>query len=361
MLEDLKSGWTNADHASAVARKEWKELPLFSELEHPAVQICQEYDSSVASDRYSIHRSATKAAGFKVVEARDKSVGPGWRTAIVKYLDENWAVFADTHNNFHRSAPVQFKNKGRSAVMPTQGDVDIRKFKLAQQGTRDEVNFWRAGLVRATLSVFAQAWRSKRFSASISLPEPPAHLLPDGVRVLGATLDIELLRDGDDGCSVEAFVPPGDDMFVEVILALSPPLHVSDPISDSLLVTVLPAITRQEDRWTRNANYSKDNGQLLCNAILTFAEVERLLFASEVEGELIDGIPEPQPTSVCHYVNGSSIVDSVVNKTPMRSACGMWLVSSQNPAGMDVCEKCIEELPDFSAVKDLLRQRIDRV
>ena len=183
-------------------------------------------------------------------------------------------------------------------------------------------------------------------------------MMPPGITRIGATLEIELLRDGnnsdeDDDLNVAA----DGEILVEVILQLSPPAHVTDPISDQLMLTVLPTIALNEDRWAGSAVYGKD-GKLFHTVVLSVAEVERLLFAVEVEGEFKDGIPEAQPSSRAHYVSAAAIVDSVVNGSPMRSACSVWLVSRQDPDGLEVCEKCIEQLPDASMVREILRRRI---
>src|SRR5680860_94442 len=121
LLAGLKTGWTDPEHARLVAQKSWAELPLLSQLSHPAIAICQGYDPDVNSGAYSLHRESTKRAGFTVIEARDKSVGPGWRTAIVKNEDEFWAANAESHDAFHRSSPAQFKQH-RTDMLPTKED-----------------------------------------------------------------------------------------------------------------------------------------------------------------------------------------------------------------------------------------------
>ena len=355
MLAGLKSGWTDPEQARLVAEKRWTELPPLSQLSHPAIAICQGYDPAVNSGAYSIHLESTKRAGFTVVEARDKSVGPGWRTAIVKHEDEFWAAYADSHDAFHKSSPAQFK-KHKTDMLPTKDDIDRRKYMLAHEEINADQRQWRADLVRATLSAFAEAFaNAPTYSAKIMLPEPPSSLLKESLTV-GAEVSFELLVP--EGGASGTLFPLDDEMEIEIVLTLGPAMHITTPITDTIMSTVLPSIARNEDRWTRDATYSRFDDNLVAVAHLNSAEVEQLLYAAEVDGELSGGIPETAPSTLAHYVSASTIVDSVVYKAPMRSACGTWLVSSQDPTGMEVCPKCVDQLPDMSAMRDMLRQRI---
>ena len=357
MLSSLKSGWTDTTHESLVASKKWKLLPPFSELGHPAIQACHGFESNQQSDRFTRHESATQAAGYAVFEARDTRKGPGWRTAIIRFDDAYWAVFANTHKSFHSTVAARFKHD-RINLEPTPDDIDWRRYKNGEAVTKEEVSVWRKDVVRATLSVFREAWSDAEHSASVTLPEPPASVMPKGVARIGAKIDVELLvADDDDGEASGSAESVDAGAFVEVVLAITPPVHVTDPISDQLMQTVLPTIAPDEDRWTGSAIYSK-GGQLLHSTLLSANEVEQLLFASELKSETAGQIPKSRPTSHAHYVSASTIVESVVSGRPMRSACGIWLVSRRNPDGMDVCEKCVEQLPDVSVVKELLMRRI---
>ncbi len=357
MLSSLKSGWTNTTHESLVTAMKWKLLPPFSELGHPAIQACQGFESNHQSGRFTRHESATRAAGYPVFEARDTRKGPGWRTAIIRFDDAYWAVFADTHKTFHSTVAARFKHD-RTDLEPTPDDIDWRRYKEGEAVTKEEVREWRRDVVRATLLVFRRAWSNADHSASVTLPEPPVSVMPEGVARIGAKIDVELLMAEDDERGASGGVKPADaGAVVEVVLAITPPVHVTDPISDQLIQTVLPTIAPDEDRWTGSAIYSK-GGELLHSTLLSANELEQLLFAAEFEGETAGHIPKARPTSHAHYVSASTIVESVVSGRPMRSACGIWLVSRRNPDGMDVCEKCVEQLPDVSVVKELLKHRI---
>jgi hypothetical protein len=355
MLRELGSGWADRAQESMVRAARWKDLPPFDELEHPAIQSTRLFDENPENARFTRHEGATRAAGYSVVEARDKAKGPGWRTAIITTEGESWAVYADTHDDFHRSVESKFKAI-RAQLEPTKDDQDWRRFKSNEQAAREALSTWREGIVRNTLAAFGEAWASTELSVVKSLPEPPSAMLPAGLSQLNASIDIELLRESDDdGGDLGKIEPQDDSMFVEVILHIAPQLNHGDPIADQVMKTVLPAIVAGEDRW--QASYTK-SGALTHTVVLSGEELERLLFAGEVEGELSIGVAEPQPTTKAHYVSASTIVDSVVNGSAVRSACGVWLVSRQNPEGMPVCEKCVEQLPDMSFVKELLTRRL---
>jgi len=357
MLQSLDSGWLNQSHARLVAAGNWGELPLFSELEHPAVQACHTYTPQSASDRFTRHEECTTAAGYLVVEARDKSKGPGWRTAITRHHGTDWAVFAAPHDAFHRTAPQRFA-KSRADVEPTQDDIDVRDYKTGEAARTEVLRVWKEELARTTLAAFRDAWAAGSGVHHVSLPEPPTDFLPGGFSAVGATLDFELVHYGTDAGGDDVPIAPAGDAVVEVVLHLGHPLDVNDPISILLMTSVLPVIVNDTSRWSREALYSKPNGELVHQATLSGIEVERILFAAELEGELAEGLPEARPTSFAHYVNGSTIVESVVSGKPMRSACRKWLVSQQNTDGMDICPECVDQLPDISQVKEMLRQRI---
>ncbi|WP_039742667.1 DUF3039 domain-containing protein [Salinibacterium sp. PAMC 21357] len=354
MLNGLNSGWIDTAQRQLLVEKRFKELPLLSELAHPAVQICQAFDPAVKHSRFSLHRESTKCAGFAVIEGRDKSVGAGWRSAIVSHQNSHWIAFADTHDAFHKSSPAQFKRHGK-AMLPTSDDDAVKALQLSRDQVERMTVEWRSSLVRTVITVFAEAWKNGTGHAGADLPEPPPSFLPLDVSAIRAHIKFELLRD--EAVPTDTKEALSEEALVQVILTLSPSVHVSQPIGDTLVNTIMPTLETDEVVWGRNVSYTND-GDLLCIVELSPSRVEQLLYASEVEGDFELPIAETEPTTVAHYVHQRAIVDSIVLKVPMRSACGAWFVSSQNPASMDVCDRCVDELPNMSAVKELLLRRI---
>lgn len=353
MLRDLRSGWTDAAQAALVAHSQWNQLPPFDELHHPAIRNCRDYDPSTLSKRFQPHKAASKNAGYLVIEARDKSKGPGWRTAIVNAEGQFWAVFAAPHDAFHKQVADRFKGDNRKQTEPTQDDIDVRALVLSRISTERALRAWKESLVRATLSVFREAWRAEELSAEIELPEPPQTLLPPGISQVDARIGIQLVR-GEEVLAALTRSNMADEVLTEILITLTPPVRAGDPIADQIIRTVLPVLDVNEDHWVKDSIYTKD-GSILFPSALRTNQVAQALFAAEVEGDNHLDVGELQPTALAHYVSASSIVDSIVNGQPMRSACGIWLVSRQDPDGMDVCDECIEQLPIVSAVRELLR------
>src|SRR5690606_10998551 len=120
-----------------------------------------------------------------------------WRTAIIHHDGTAWAVFADAHDAFHRTAPMQFASS-RAEVEPTQADIDIRGHKTGKAAREKLLLKWKEELARTTLAAFRDAWSTGSEVHQVALPEPPDIFLPSGYTAVGATLDFELVHYGND-------------------------------------------------------------------------------------------------------------------------------------------------------------------
>lgn len=356
LLASLKHGWTDKRHEALVASSAWSEMPPFSQLGHPAIQVCQDFSDNPASDKYEEHKGSTRTAGYKVVEARDTSKGPGWRTAMINMHGTTWAVFADTHNKFHASAPNAFKRK--QYLEPSEDDITIREIKLKEDETYAAIENWQREMVRTMLDLFRDAYLSEGTEGcevTKLIPEPPTDLLPAGVDGLNANITLTVMRDGDEDCSFDEAHKEQDDA-IELGISFEP-WKVDEILKDLILSAVLPVIDPDEERWTKDAGYYSKNGDLCFSYFISVARASQLIYSAESDEQTEEAPKEPQATQSAHYVARTEIVASVVEKRAIRSVCGFWFVSSRVPDGFPICEECIDALPEASAVHRFLRQR----
>jgi hypothetical protein len=356
LLTSLKNGWTDKHHEALVARNAWSELPSFDKLGHPAIQVCQDFADNPGSNKYEEHKASTRTAGYKVIEARDSSKGPAWRTAMINMLGTTWAVFADTHDKFHASAPNAFKRK--KYVEPDDDDVAIRKLKLGEAETYEAIENWQRDMVRTMLDIFRDAYileGPEGGEVTEPIPEPPVNLFPEGASSLNASITLTVMRDSDEDCSFDDAHEEQDDA-IELGISFDP-WKVDEVLKDLILSTVLPVIDPDEERWTKDAGYYGKNGDLCFSYYISVARASQLIYSAESDGQVDEAPKEPQATQFAHYVVRNEVVASVVEKRAIRSVCGFWFVTSRVPDGFPICEECADALPDASAVHTFLKQR----
>lgn len=331
-------------------------MPPFSQLGHPAIQVCQDFSANPASDKYEAHQGSTRTAGYKVVEARDTSKGPGWRTAMINMHGTTWAVFADTHDKFHASAPNAFKRK--QYLEPSEDDRTIREIKLKEGETNAAIENWQREMVRTMLDLFRDAYLSdgaEGCEVTKLIPEPPKDLLPAGIDGLSANITLTVMRDSDEDSSFDEAHKEQDDA-IELGISFEP-WKVDELLKDLILSAVLPVIDPDEEKWTKDAGYYSKNGDLCFSYFISVARASQLIYSAESDEETEEVPKEPQATQSAHYVTRTEIVASVVEKRAIRSVCGFWFVSSRVADGFPICEECIDALPEASAVHRFLRQR----
>lgn len=354
LLSNLKTGWTNRDHEKLVTREDWPNLPPFDELQHPAIQAAQGYASNPSSDKFKEHKEATRVAGYKVIEARDRSKGPGWRTALINMHDATWAVFADHHDKFHNSVGAAFSNK--NSLEPTDRDVAIRKIKLTESQSVVAIENWQRQMIRAFLDLFHEAYvLGDKDLASITkvLPEPHSSLLGQEGEKLNVTVSLTVVRDTNGPQDFDD-AHQGETDEIEVGLDFSP-WKIKEEFKDLILTTILPVLDPDEHKWSsHSAYYDKDNNMCFSFS-LSAAKVSQLIFAAEFDGDSNLTPVEPQPTPFAHYAEAGEITASIVEKRTIRSLCGFWFVASRLPDDLPLCRECYDALPEASNARRLLK------
>lgn len=355
LLKSLQSGWTNPAHESSVKRQAWNELPLFSDLGHPALQACQDFEANPGSKKYTEHQASTRHAGYKVIEARDLSKGPGWRTAVIRMFDTAWAVFADAHDKFHTSAANAFRESRRGETEPTVFDINIRAIKLQETEQAALIASWQRQLIRSVLDLFKEDYLStdKNVDVSVKLPEPPDCLLQSDSRALGLEIRVAVVHDDRESSLEEDEQEP--EALVEILVSFAP-WSADEEVQNLVLTTVLPVIDPWEEKWTREAASYDKNGNMSFSYDMSVARASQLIFAAESEDDRYFEPEDPQPTQQAHYIVRGELAASVVECRPIRSVCGLWFVSSRVPDGLPICRDCMEGLPDASFVRALLDQ-----
>ena len=319
------------------------------------MQACQDLESNPGSRKYSEHQASTRTAGYKVLEARDLSKGPGWRTAIIRMFDTAWAVFADAHDKFHASAPNAFKESRRGETEPTAHDITIRAIKLQEAEQAELIASWQRGLVRSMLELFREAYLSRDEDVHVmaKLPEPPNSLLPAGGSALNLGIGLTIVHD--DRVSQLAEERQQPEALVEILISFAP-WSVDENLQNLVLTTLLPVIDPWQEKWTRDAACYDKSGNLSFSYDISVARASQLIFAAESTDDAYFEPEEPQPTQHAHYIVCSELAASVVECRPIRSVCGLWFVSSRVPDGLPICSDCTEGLPDASIVRALLER-----
>lgn len=354
-LKSLSSGWTDPSHESSVKREAWNELPLLTDLGHPALQVCLDFVTNPGGKKYCEHKASTKQAGYKVFEARDLSKGPGWRTAIIRIQDVAWAVFADAHDKFHASAPNAFRGSRRADLEPNVFDLSLRKIKLDEASTSALIESWQRELIHTVLELFKSGYLMKKGHTELhtSLPEPPACLLREDNLSLNLEVRLNILHDDREEVLEEE--EQKVDALVELELRFTP-WAADEELENTIITTLLPILNPREEVWTSKAASYDKSGSLSLTYDISVERASQLIFAAESDDNSYTDPQPAQQTHQAHYIVGGELAASVVECRPIRSVCGVWFVSSRVPDGLPICADCIEALPDASLVHEMLHE-----
>lgn len=292
-----------------------------------------------------------------VWEARDKSQGVGWRTAIIVKHELTWAVFASAHDKFHARASAAFGKARIAQTEPDKNDVALRKLKLDKGQQAERVDAWQKELVWAVLRLFKDAYTSAgdANTSEVTLPEPPIEIRGPQTGPLDMKLRIHVVRDEatDNNSFAEAHLQ--DVGLVELVIEFDP-WKMGDDLGTTIMTTILPVFDQRQDAWSKDAaSYTRDDTGLYFMCDISAVRASQIIYAAESPNGA-DVMPrDPVPTEFAHFVPGGSITASVVKGSSMVSACGLWIVSSRDPRKFPVCPECEESLPDASLARSTLR------
>lgn len=362
LLKSLTDGWADVSEKSKVVGGDWKNLPLLSELGHPAVEICQDVESNPNSPKYELHRAASSAAGYRVIEAKDRSVGAGWRSAIIQREDVSWIVFADKHDRFHKTVADRFGADSRIGIEPTDQDIALRKLKLAEVKTQALVGQWKRELIEAVLNAFKEAFELIPGGGEVVclLPYPPASLVQPGAQdfqiklVVSVTAEytaqeIRSMMDGDHADTVLA----GISLKFDAWKTLGGVGEEGSPLQHILLQTVLPVLDMREETWDKepSAYYGLD-GSLNFDIEMTLLSAMQIVYAAENTGSPSTEVAaECARSNVGHFVTRQALFEALETQKPLRAVCGYWFVPSRFPDQYPVCSDCGKQrsVQDFFA------------
>lgn len=352
VLKELTSGWEDIRERSLIAGSDWKSLPALSELSHPAIQVCQDFDTNPASPKYERHREATKAAGYTVVEARDLKSGPGWRAAVIVQDGVSWIVHADTHDRFHSGVSSRFGGQLRKATEPSELDVALRKLKLAESQVSRSVREWQDEIILVTLMTFREAFNDHPDGGEVRtmIPRPPAALLQPGVD--GVDIELVISVVSEEALGAEAGAGSGETL-AEVSIKFESwklldvqngPSPYAGGIKTLLLTTILPILDSREETWTTEpAAYYGLDGSLKFSIEMSRMRALQVIFAAENEGISAEASGEAIRADVHHFVTREALRSAIAEQEPLRAACGYWFVPARFPDGFPLCDECSKQ------------------
>ncbi|MFJ5694570.1 DUF3039 domain-containing protein [Arthrobacter sp. NPDC093125] len=351
-MKELTRGWEDIRQRSLIAGGDWKSLPALSELSHPAIQVCQDFDTNPASPKYERHKEATQAAGYPVVEARDLKTGPGWRAAVIVQDGVSWIVHADTHDRFHAGVSSRFGGQLREVTEPTELDFALRKLKLAETEVMRSVKEWQEHIILVTLTAFRKAFKEHPDGREVKvmLPCPPSALLQSGIPAVDMELTISVIAEEPQGTEEGHEI---GETLAEVNLKFDSWKFVGAQGGSSayargvetiLLTTILPILDSREETWTKEpaAHYGLD-GSLRFSIEMSRMRALQIVFAAENEGLSAEASGQATRADVHHFVTGEALKSAIAEQKPLRAACGYWFVPARFPDGLPLCDDCSKQ------------------
>lgn len=274
-----------------------------------------------------VHRSATKAAGRTVYEARSQS-GAGWRGALV--LDDGvmWLVFADRHDRFHASAADYIK---KGTWRPGSLDVEL----AAQDAEYVRLRRWRVDTLAVVLSALGESAANSR---------PVEEKIADPFGGNSCNLRIEIDHD----------IPALSASLAHTTAGLLLVSLLIRGASRRLVEEIISVMAIIRDGEQDQAFLPGGDLQLLYT--MTHARLAQLTadVATSASAAL-------QPTRVpnstaLHYVSRPTLAEALVNGTALLTLCGEWFVPRHDDSALlPICAVCEQRQPHAQAVLDALR------
>ncbi|WP_219721991.1 DUF3039 domain-containing protein [Microbacterium aurantiacum] len=316
------------------------ELVSLSGLTHPLLDDAEtRFRDGGMPDR---HKASTKTHRAAIYEVRDR-VGAAWRGAVA--LDEHgdpWLVYADTHDEFHDSAPVALRRTitsgkvDRSVWEPSPLDYRIRERDDAERAKRE--------FLFALLHQMLEG-----LGALLTTGEPvkltsPEYWEEEDPRSLDYTLSVE----HDEPAASPAHANTTTSSLDVAISLSSGNAYVRDQLINAAVVFLQP------DKNLRSQDYRTD-GTLVLSVMLTHAHLAALLAEVESTGGRVDLSP-PAPTHR-HYLAKDDKIRSFVDGGAVVALCGhAYVVSEGENADLPICGTCESVEPVAQDLLDRIRE-----
>lgn len=322
--------------ASAEAREQILSSLRLYRVHHQLLADASSYfDAGRLPDR---HRASTAARSTKhgkqwpVYEVRSHS-GAAWRGGVITDdAGDPWLAHANSHDEFHESAPRVFADPAR--YMPISVDYRLREFEEGE-AAREREDIACLEMMIAALSD-AVLLSPRKHTATVEITEGTS---------FGISFEVEF--------EVADSVESAHEEISEVSVSIE--VDVSDfDLRNRMLHLYLPFL--QPDGTLREQVYSADRSTMVIVVMMTQAQLAQALVTVETGDQ-------PSPADVLepmtqHYFEKKRLVGAYVYAEPLQALCGTWVVPSKEgeaAKNLPVCGQCEGVEPVAQRLLDLAR------
>lgn len=307
LTEDLGDGWDDPWPTRLIGERRWTELHPLPDLPHPLVRKAADHVRDGQETWSMQHIQCSGDLGLLEIRAGQ------WRAGV--WLDREtgqpWLCCAGLakgdhldHDDFYEQLAARVQRHQGSDLLPTEHDRRLLKREEAAAA----LTRWELTLQAAARDLLAACGASGTSRAEVTHPTKAERM---------AT--VELMTAIEDGIDV---------LVVDIQSARR---HIASELSwqmtTRLLVSLAPPV-QDWDRFGRTFSTFIEGGH-------REHQMERLAQAGERE-ELL----APEPGRVAHQVHRLHLSDATVEGRASRAMCGVFVVQTQNPDGMDPCAEC---------------------
>lgn len=281
------------------------------------------------------HRSATRAAGRKVYEVRDRT-GAAHRGAVV--LDghgDPWLVYTERHDQFHAKAADYFRRTPQ--FLPTALDYQIRDLEDARR--REQA--WRVTVHQLLFGGLQRA------------------VLTGNAMIVEAPSSFDPTRSADTPVEVDVDVDAATD---QAGLASTASLVV-------VTVKIPDALPSLRDEVIRACRALRpENGEISpvysgssLELVMTLSNAQLLQAVIDVDTPDAPAPAEHRPQDRLHYVNKARFARALVMGGAVRGLCGQWFVPTgdhETYAELAICDDCERASPHVDRFIELLMKHV---
>lgn len=318
LVEDLDHGWSQPWPARLLRSRDFDGLSPLSALPHPIIEKSVD-DIGEDPSRDNPVGGIVSSRTIPLLEIKTGQ----WRGAVWSdpQSRSNWLIAAGTakgghqdHDDFYRRIERAAESGLLESWLPGEDDVRLLKRETAARILHDfelEIQSLSAGALERALKTGADAF---------AVPHPKS-------REQLATAAVE--------------IDQGDDAVETVIAELDPaPQFRASALAWTVALRVLITLWPPEQDWDP---HSFTFSNMLPSGSMA-SRLRRLTGICERKE-----LAESTPGSQSHYFHTPGILESSVNGTAVKSLCGVYIVTRQNPDGLPVCPECTSRrahLPD---------------
>lgn len=343
LVEDLVSGWTEADQyrsvqvlrdlvgrciANDVPKSEvsryLRALPRLNDLSHPLLRHF--------SNAFGPNYDATKLESISGLSKPHwwKQKTQQWRGAATDHsivsADSVWLCAAGIrrsgdNSDFYKSFTRHVKNSGVDSYLPTKEDELL--IELDEKATAYDA--WVLQIHCSALALLAESRRRVGETISMTFSKPSR----SGTKKTIGEISLSIMRVTEDDVDLD-----------EVFLVAKILDHEEIASVDLACQHARAAIQSDAQEWNSTV-YVKDSF-----AFSALVDPEAIVRAELLETK--HELPSeywPQGLRIglrSHYTRKNGIVNAQVEGSAIESLCGYWFVPTQDHENLDLCSECVE-------------------